>query len=88
MTEEFGDVLLEPSDALKSVTILLVEDDEDVRELLIRFLKKRVGALHLAANGREGVEMPIAAQMKAVLYEDKPPREALEALMLRSLKRE
>jgi glycerol-3-phosphate dehydrogenase (NAD(P)+) len=37
---------------------------------------------------REGVEMPIAAQMKAVLYEDRPPREALEALMLRSLKRE
>jgi glycerol-3-phosphate dehydrogenase (NAD(P)+) len=37
---------------------------------------------------REEVEMPIAAQMKAVLYDDTPPREALEALMLRSLKRE
>jgi glycerol-3-phosphate dehydrogenase (NAD(P)+) len=37
---------------------------------------------------REGVEMPIAAQMKAVLYEGRPPRDALEALMLRSLKRE
>jgi glycerol-3-phosphate dehydrogenase (NAD(P)+) len=37
---------------------------------------------------REGVEMPIAAQMKAVLYEGTPPRDALEALMLRSLKRE
>jgi glycerol-3-phosphate dehydrogenase (NAD(P)+) len=37
---------------------------------------------------REGVEMPIAAQMKAVLYEGTSPRDALEALMLRSLKRE
>jgi glycerol-3-phosphate dehydrogenase (NAD(P)+) len=37
---------------------------------------------------REGVEMPIARQMKAVLHEGKPPREALEELMLRSLKRE
>lgn len=37
---------------------------------------------------REEVEMPIAAQMKAVLYDDTSPRDALEALMLRSLKRE
>jgi glycerol-3-phosphate dehydrogenase len=32
--------------------------------------------------------MPIARQMRAVLYEGKPPREALDELMLRSLKRE
>ena len=32
--------------------------------------------------------MPIALQMKAVLYEGKAPREALEELMLRGLKRE
>jgi glycerol-3-phosphate dehydrogenase (NAD(P)+) len=37
---------------------------------------------------RRGVEMPIARQMKAVLYEGKPPREAVDELMLRSLKRE
>jgi len=37
---------------------------------------------------RAGIEMPIARQMKAVLYEGKPPREALDELMLRSLKRE
>jgi glycerol-3-phosphate dehydrogenase (NAD(P)+) len=41
-----------------------------------------------ALSEREGIEMPIARQMKAVLYEGKPPREALEELMLRSLKRE
>jgi glycerol-3-phosphate dehydrogenase (NAD(P)+) len=37
---------------------------------------------------REGIEMPIARQMKAVLHEGKAPREALDELMLRSLKRE
>jgi glycerol-3-phosphate dehydrogenase (NAD(P)+) len=37
---------------------------------------------------REGVEMPIALQMREVLYRGKPPREALDELMLRSLKRE
>ena len=39
------------------------------------------------AEGR-GIEMPIARQMKAVLYEGKPAREAVDDLMLRSLKRE
>jgi glycerol-3-phosphate dehydrogenase (NAD(P)+) len=37
---------------------------------------------------RAGVEMPIAAEMRDVLYAGKPPREAVERLMLRSLKRE
>jgi glycerol-3-phosphate dehydrogenase (NAD(P)+) len=37
---------------------------------------------------RAGVELPIARQMRAVLYEGKPPRAAVEELMLRSLKRE
>jgi glycerol-3-phosphate dehydrogenase (NAD(P)+) len=41
-----------------------------------------------ALSEREGIEMPIARQMKAVLHEGKPPREALDELMLRSLKRE
>jgi glycerol-3-phosphate dehydrogenase (NAD(P)+) len=37
---------------------------------------------------RAGVEMPIARQMRAVLYDGKPPGEAVDELMLRSLKRE
>ncbi len=37
---------------------------------------------------RRGIEMPIARQMKAVLAEGKPPRQAVDELMLRSLKRE
>jgi glycerol-3-phosphate dehydrogenase (NAD(P)+) len=37
---------------------------------------------------RHGVEMPITAQMHALLYQHRPPREALRELMDRSLKPE
>jgi glycerol-3-phosphate dehydrogenase (NAD(P)+) len=37
---------------------------------------------------RAGVDLPIGREMRAVLYEGRPPREAVDQLMLRSLKRE
>jgi glycerol-3-phosphate dehydrogenase (NAD(P)+) len=37
---------------------------------------------------RAGLEMPITEQMYAVLYEGKPPREAIRELMERRLKQE
>ncbi|HNY38766.1 MAG TPA: NAD(P)H-dependent glycerol-3-phosphate dehydrogenase [Bryobacteraceae bacterium] len=42
----------------------------------------------VALAARHGVEVPIAAQMHAVLYENKPARAALRDLMERSLKEE
>ena len=39
-------------------------------------------------SARTGVEMPIAQQMQAVLYEGLPPREAVDTLMIRRLKKE
>jgi glycerol-3-phosphate dehydrogenase (NAD(P)+) len=54
--------------------------------LLAEGVRTTLAACALAE--REGVEMPIARQMRAVLYDGRPPRKALEALMLRSLKRE
>lgn len=45
-----------------------------------------LAACALAAQA--GVEMPIAAAMRKVLHEGRPPREAVLALMSRSLKRE
>jgi len=42
----------------------------------------------VALAERHGIDLPIARQMGAVLHAGKPPREALEELMLRSLKRE
>ncbi|HSL69744.1 MAG TPA: NAD(P)H-dependent glycerol-3-phosphate dehydrogenase, partial [Longimicrobiales bacterium] len=37
---------------------------------------------------RQGIEMPIVAQVHAVLFEEVPPREAVETLMLREPKPE
>ncbi len=44
-------------------------------------------AAHLLAE-REGVELPIVAQMNAILAEGKPPREAVQELMQRDPKAE
>ena len=41
-----------------------------------------------ALGERAGIELPIALQMRDVLQRGKPPREAVEQLMLRTLKRE
>ncbi len=40
---------------LKKFSVLYVEDDEDIRDQLAHFLKRRVGALHIASNGQEGL---------------------------------
>jgi putative nucleotidyltransferase with HDIG domain len=42
------------SEFLKTLSILYVEDDEEIRELLSRFLRRWVGTLHIATNGEEG----------------------------------
>lgn len=41
---------------LKSLVILLVEDDDEVQYELSCFLKKRVGTLYIASNGLVGLE--------------------------------
>jgi PAS domain S-box-containing protein len=43
------------SNNLKDLSILYVEDDEEIRDQLSQFLRRRVGTLHTAVNGREGL---------------------------------
>jgi len=40
---------------LKGLTLLYVEDDQDIRDQLAQFLRRRVGTLYTANNGREGL---------------------------------
>lgn len=42
---------------LKTLSVLYVEDDEEVRGLLTRFLNRWVGSLYIATNGQEGAEV-------------------------------
>jgi glycerol-3-phosphate dehydrogenase (NAD(P)+) len=65
-----------------------------------RKLEEIVGSMRMVAEGiettkatvglarRYGVEMPIAEQMHAMLYEARPPKEAIRRLMERALKGE
>ncbi len=43
-------------DFLKTLSVLYVEDDPEIRELLSHFLARRVKRLELAENGQEGLE--------------------------------
>jgi glycerol-3-phosphate dehydrogenase (NAD(P)+) len=62
--------------------------DEALAELSMVAEGVRTTRAACALAARAGVEMPIATQMEAVLYDGKPPQDAVEQLMLRSLKRE
>ena len=62
--------------------------DVAVRETIMVAEGVRTTRAACALAARVRVEMPIAEQMRAVLYEGRSPREAVDALMIRSLKRE
>ena len=40
---------------LKKFSVLYVEDDDEIRDQLANFLRRRVGALRIATNGQEGL---------------------------------
>ena len=63
-----------------------VEQAKGEGRAVVEGLRTTAAACDLAA--RAGIEMPIATHMRAVLYEGKAVREAVDELMLRSLKRE
>jgi len=44
-------------DLLKEVSLLYVEDDEHVREGMLKFLSRRFDKVYGASNGKEGLEM-------------------------------
>ncbi len=41
---------------LKTLSLLYVEDNDDIRTQLAQYLRRRMGALFIAANGQEGLE--------------------------------
>jgi diguanylate cyclase (GGDEF)-like protein len=45
------------AEILKKLKLLYVEDEEEIRDQLSRFLKRRVGTLYTAKNGEEGAEL-------------------------------
>lgn len=58
---------------MNHLSILYVEDDEDIREQLAHFLKRRVGTLYIASNGKEGLESFRAHQPDIVVSDVRMP---------------
>lgn len=48
---------IKPSDSLKEISILYVEDEEFIRDVLCKMLNRFVGKLYVATNGEEGLEI-------------------------------
>jgi diguanylate cyclase (GGDEF)-like protein len=62
------------SDPLKQIKVLYVEDDEAIREPLVRFLKRRVGMLEVALDGQEGLEKFSSFNPDIIVSDIKMPR--------------
>lgn len=60
-------------DFLKTLAVLYVEDDEEIRELLSRFLRRWVGTLHTATNGQEGAQAFLEHKPDVVVTDIKMP---------------
>ena len=58
---------------LQGLRLLYVEDEDEVRELLSRFLGRRVGTLEVAVNGREGLEAFLKGEYDVVVTDIKMP---------------
>lgn len=58
---------------LKTLSVLYVEDDDEIRELLSRFLQRWVGTLHTATNGEEGAKAFAACNPDVVVTDIKMP---------------
>lgn len=89
-----GDLMLTCTGALsrnRSVGVALgrgkrLEDVLGETRLIAEGVKTAKSAKELAE--RHGIDMPITSEMYRVLYEDEPPRQAIQRLMSRSLKPE
>lgn len=47
---------VKPSDSLKEISLLYVEDDESIRDILSMILQRFVGKLYIAFDGEDGLE--------------------------------
>ncbi|BCB26260.1 two-component system response regulator [Sulfurimicrobium lacus] len=75
---------------LATLSVLYVEDEDEVREALARYLRRRCPKLELARNGKEGLEMFRAKHYDVVVTDVKMPiMDGLEmARNIKSIKEE
>ncbi|WP_456381670.1 diguanylate cyclase, partial [Persephonella sp.] len=64
---------IKPSEALKEITVLYVEDEEAIREVFSLLLKRYVKELFLASNGQEGLDIFKAKKPDIVISDIRMP---------------
>jgi len=62
-----------PSESLKEIVLLYVEDDDEVREALGNILRRYVNRLLLASNGKEGLALFLTEQPDIVISDIRMP---------------
>lgn len=60
-------------DFLRTLSLLYVEDEEDVRSAMSHFLRRRFARIDVATNGREGLELFKANPLDVVITDIKMP---------------
>jgi len=59
---------------LKPLTLLYIEDDHDIQEIYVDFLKEHVGTLYLANDGEEGYESYLLHKPDMILLDINMPK--------------
>jgi len=59
---------------LKPITLLYIEDDQDIQEIYIDFIKTYVQTLHLANDGEEGYEAYLSYKPDIILLDINMPK--------------
>lgn len=58
---------------MKMLSVLYVEDEEDTREQMEIFLRRKVGSVRLASNGEEGLDMFLKSKPSVVITDNRMP---------------
>ena len=61
------------TDLFKQINLLYVEDDNNIRPLLERMLKRKVNELYVACDGQEGYDLYLKHKPDLILTDIKMP---------------
>ena len=60
-------------EALKAISIIVIDDDPEILALLVSYLERKVGVLYTATNGKEGLDAIIAHKPHVIITDLEMP---------------
>lgn len=61
-------------EALKKISVIVIDDEEEILDILVSNLERKVGALYRAGNGEEGLEKITAHKPDVIVTDLEMPR--------------